>query len=72
MANAKGLQEVRMSNIGHHAKTLPSDLSAPAFVDTWRTRALIIGVVFLVVAVILGFLSGEAGTTSCARGCTAI
>lgn len=43
----------------HHTKTLPADLGAPAFVDVWRTRALIVGVVFLVFAVILGFLSGD-------------
>src|SRR5579875_2769753 len=44
---------------GHNAKTLPADLSAPAFVDSWRTRAFIIGSVFLVIAVILGFVSGD-------------
>jgi hypothetical protein len=43
----------------HHTKTLPASLGAPAFVDVWRTRALIIGCVFSVVAVILGFLSGD-------------
>jgi len=43
----------------HHTKALPSDLSAPAFVDVWRTRALVIGVIFSVLAVILGFLSGD-------------
>ncbi len=40
----------------HGAKTLPADLSAPAFVDGWRSRALIIAGVFAVVAVILAFL----------------
>lgn len=39
-----------------HAKTLPADLSAPAFVDAWKTRAVMIGVVFAIIAVILGFL----------------
>ena len=39
-----------------HAKTLPADLGAPAFVDGWRTRALIAGAVAAVVAVILAFL----------------
>lgn len=39
-----------------HAKTLPADLGAPAFVDGWRSRALIVGVVFSIIAVILGFL----------------
>ena len=43
----------------HHTKTLPADLSAPAFVDIWRKRALIIGVVFLAAAIVLGFLSGD-------------
>jgi hypothetical protein len=33
-----------------HAKTLPADLSAPAFVDVWKSRALTIGVVFSIVA----------------------
>ena len=39
-----------------HAKQLPADLSAPAFVDVWKSRALIIAGVFSVVAVILAFL----------------
>ena len=43
---------------GYHAKTLPANLNAPAFVDVWRTRALIVGVVFSVIAIILGFLGG--------------
>jgi hypothetical protein len=38
------------------AKTLPADLGAPAFVDGWKTRALIVGAVASVIAVILGFL----------------
>jgi hypothetical protein len=38
-----------------HAKTLPANLDAPAFVDVWKTRALIIGVVFSVIAAGLGF-----------------
>ena len=44
---------------GNQAKTLPKDLNAPAFVDVWRTRALMVGGVALVLAVILGFLSGD-------------
>lgn len=40
-----------------HAKQLPADLGAPAFVDGWRNRALLVGVVFSVIAVILAFLS---------------
>jgi hypothetical protein len=44
---------------GYQAKTLPTELNAPAFVDVWRTRALMVGGLFLVLAVILGFLSGD-------------
>jgi hypothetical protein len=39
-----------------HTKTLPADLSAPPVVNTWRTRALIVGVVFSVIAAGLAFL----------------
>ncbi|HTX75025.1 MAG TPA: hypothetical protein VMD29_02385 [Terracidiphilus sp.] len=39
-----------------HSKTLPADLSAPLFVNAWRTRALVLCVVFAVIAVILAFL----------------
>ncbi len=39
-----------------HAKALPADLAAPAFVDGWRSRALMIAGVFAVIAVILAFL----------------
>ena len=39
-----------------HAKTLPADLSAPAFVNAWKSRALIIGVLASLVAAVLGFL----------------
>ena len=39
-----------------NTKTLPADLSAPGFVDAWKTRALIVGVIFAVIAAILGFL----------------
>jgi hypothetical protein len=42
-----------------HAKTLPADLSAPAFVDVWKTRASIIAVVFAVIAAGLAFLDGK-------------
>jgi len=48
-----------MANDSHassHAKTLPAELGAPAFVDGWRNRALMTGVVFSVVAVILAFI----------------
>ena len=39
-----------------HARTLPANLGAPVFVDAWKSRAAIIGIVFSVVAVILGYL----------------
>ena len=39
-----------------HTKTLPVDLNAPAFVDAWRSRALVVAAVALVAAVILAFL----------------
>ena len=42
-----------------HARTLPSDLGAPPVVDTWRTRALIVGVVFSVLAAVLALLDHE-------------
>src|SRR6202049_3619246 len=42
-----------------HAKTLPAELGAPAFVDVWKMRALIVGVVFSVVAAGLAFLDGS-------------
>jgi hypothetical protein len=39
-----------------HAKTLPAELGAPAFVDAWKTRSVMVGSIFAVIAVILGFL----------------
>lgn len=39
-----------------HARALPADLSAPAFVDGWRSRAIVVAAVAAVVAVILAFL----------------
>ena len=39
-----------------HIKSLPRDLSAPAFVDGWKSRALLVGSVFWVIAVILAIL----------------
>ena len=44
-----------------HKKTLPADLSAPAFVDTWKTRAIVVGVVFLVISAIFAVLDRSAG-----------
>ena len=43
----------------NHANTLPADLSAPAFVDGWQTRALAIGSVFAVVAAALAVADGS-------------
>ena len=42
-----------------YAKTLPADLSAPAFVSVWRSRALVVGAVFGVIGLILAFLAGD-------------
>jgi len=39
-----------------HAKQLPAELGAPAFVDGWRNRALAVGVLFAIAAVILAWL----------------
>ncbi len=44
-----------------HKKTLPADLGAPAFVDTWKTRAIIVGLVFCVISVIFALLDRSAG-----------
>lgn len=42
-----------------HAKTLPAELGAPAFVDGWKSRALLVGVVFSVIAAGLAFADGS-------------
>ena len=42
-----------------HAKTLPASLGAPAFVDGWKSRALMVGVVFSVIAAGLAFADGS-------------
>src|ERR1700733_16111230 len=39
------------------AKTLPADLSAPAFVDAWKSRAMIVGGIAMCVALVLIFLA---------------
>ena len=44
-----------------HKKTLPADLGAPAFVDTWRTRAIVVGVIFCVIAGIFAALDASTG-----------
>jgi hypothetical protein len=46
-------------NANTHSKQLPRDLGAPAFVDGWKTRALIIGVIFSVIAAGLAVLDGS-------------
>jgi hypothetical protein len=40
-------------------KQLPADLGAPAFVDGWKSRALLVGVVFSVIAAGLAFADGS-------------
>jgi hypothetical protein len=42
-----------------HAKTLPAELGAPAFVDAWKSRALLVGLLFAIIAVALGFMDGR-------------
>src|SRR5579863_4669114 len=42
-----------------HTKTPPADLSAPAFVDGWRKRAIMVGGIFAVVAALIAFLDGS-------------
>ena len=42
-----------------HAKTLPADLSAPAFVGTWRTRALLVAAVATAAAAALAVADGS-------------
>lgn len=42
-----------------HANTLPANLDAPAFVDGWKTRALVIGSISSVVAAGLAVADGS-------------
>jgi hypothetical protein len=42
-----------------HARTLPADLGAPPVVDRWRSRAILVGIIFSVVAVVLALLDHE-------------
>jgi hypothetical protein len=44
------------TNAASHAKALPAELGAPAFVDGWKRRALVAGVIFAAIAVVLGYL----------------
>ncbi len=46
-------------NANTHSKQLPRDLSAPAFVDGWKSRALVIGAIFSVIAAGLALLDGS-------------
>jgi hypothetical protein len=48
-----------MAHETQHAKTLPAEIGAPAFVDGWRTRALAVGAGFSLIALALGFLDGR-------------
>ena len=41
------------------AKTLPADLGAPDFVNGWKSRSLLVGVVFSVIAAGLAFADGS-------------
>lgn len=50
---------VQHSGSANHVRTLPGELGAPEFVNTWRSRAVVIGTVFLVVGIILGFLAND-------------
>ncbi|MGA7108015.1 MAG: hypothetical protein WBV28_22550 [Terracidiphilus sp.] len=47
------------THAANHANQLPADLSAPAFVDSWKMRALLVGAVFSVVAALLAFADGS-------------
>jgi hypothetical protein len=48
-----------MAHETQHAKTLPAELGAPAFVDGWQRRALVVGAVFAVIAAGLAFADGS-------------
>ena len=50
-----------------HAKVLPADLSAPAFVNGWRARALVVCVLFTVTAVVVALIAGPDGWAHAAR-----
>jgi len=42
-----------------HANSLPTDLSAPAFVDGWQRRALAVGFLSSIIAAVLAFADGR-------------
>jgi len=46
-----------------HARSLPADLGAPAFVDAWKIRALIVGGIFLVAALAIALIGSASGDT---------
>ena len=46
-----------------HAKTLPAQLGAPAFVNAWKMRAFVIGVVALVLGLIVALAGPAMGDT---------
>src|SRR5580698_735895 len=46
-----------------HAKTLPADLRAPEFVNAWKMRSLIVGCVFVVIALALALIGSASGDT---------
>jgi hypothetical protein len=50
-----------------HAKVLPADLSAPAFVNKWRTNAIIVAIPSIVAALVLGFWAGPDGWAHACR-----
>ena len=50
-----------MAHAAPHARVLPADLSAPAFVNAWRARALVVAVLFAATAAVLAFLGGADG-----------
>jgi len=49
-----------------HANTLPAELGAPAFVNGWKTRALVIGAVFSIIAA--GLAVADKSTDHLLRG----
>ncbi len=44
---------------GYNDKTLPADLSAPPFVNGWRSRALVVAAIFAGLSLVLAFLAAS-------------
>jgi hypothetical protein len=44
---------------GHNVTMLPADLSAPAFVNGWRSRALVVAAIFTGLSAVLAFLAAS-------------